>query len=144
MSSLLQGIATGVSGGNRFYTALDNRKLAREKFEEAKSQFDVTSAQADERNRLQAERNEIDRDKFELEQIQWDEGKAQREATEAQDSQSAIKGFRCQFQNDVVEPRMYISEVTSLFTTIRDWHNNSVGGHVVQVKVIRHTFNSII
>lgn len=81
MSSLLQGIATGVSGGNRFYTALDNRKLAREKFEEAKSQFDVTSAQADERNRLQAERNEIDRDKFELEQLQWDEGKAQREAT---------------------------------------------------------------
>jgi hypothetical protein len=81
MSSLLAGISTGLSGGNRFYSAQDTRRLNQEKFEEGIRQFEITSAQADERNRLSADRNAIDRDnlafnqeKFQFEQEKWADG----------------------------------------------------------------------
>lgn len=81
MSSLLAGFSTGLSGGNRFYSTQDTRRLNQEKFEEGIRQFEITSAQADERNRLSADRNAIDRDtlafnqeKFQFEQEQWADG----------------------------------------------------------------------
>ena len=81
MSSLLAGISTGLSGGNRFYSAQDARRLAEEKFDYQKEQDEIRNEDAVVRNQLAAQRNRNAEDRLEFDKTMWDEGEAQREAT---------------------------------------------------------------
>lgn len=81
MSSLLAGISTGLSGGNRFFSAQDQRELARERFEYEKEQDKIRNEDALVANQLAAERNRIagdrltlDSNQFEFEKKKWGEG----------------------------------------------------------------------
>lgn len=81
MSSLLAGISTGLSGGNRFYSAQDARRLARDRFEYQKEQDEIRNEDAVVRNQLAAERNRNAADRLKFEKDAYEDGEEQRAAT---------------------------------------------------------------
>lgn len=81
MSSLLAGISTGLSGGNRFYSAQDARRLNRERFDYQKEQDEIRNEDAVIRNQQASRRNKTAEERLAFEKTVYDEGEAQREAT---------------------------------------------------------------
>jgi hypothetical protein len=81
MSSLLAGISRGLSGGNRFYSAQDARRLAQERFDYQKEQDEIANEDRVVQNQLAAERNRNAADRLKFEKDAYKDGEEQRAAT---------------------------------------------------------------
>lgn len=95
MSSLLAGISTGLSGGNRFYSAQDARRLNQERFDYQKEQDAIDNEDAVVRNQLAAQRNRTATDRLKFDKDVYEDGEGQRaaslESTLISNSSSALK-----------------------------------------------------